>query len=951
MNDREKNYIDNIHLNDCIDCCDDKRVNIAITPTNIDNILGLSSLKYRVGTHSKFKSSMISRLSDYPALDDLKYRADDDLAISILDSWATIADVLTFYQERIANEGFLRTATERRSILELARAVGYELKPGVAASTYLAFTLEDAPGAVEKTVIDIGTKVQSLPGQGELPQIFETVEKIEARPEWNNLSPQLNRSQDLNESLKKKTLFLSGTSTKLKTGDGLLVITNGNTKFNLHFLNIINIKLDTKFNLSQIDFEIKYEQAYNTLISMDTSKNTTNAIKPSDILDKILDQKEPRIWTGSELEAYLLTKNYPLDDLVNTVNHISQQPLPNDILGVYALRTQASIFGHNAPDYNTLANETKDNFKNKCTPHPNLNFIYNGWDDPTTRYGINVDSCNIPYATKLIYLDNRYASILPNTFIILQNAGTTPLYSFYKIRSITDATLSDFLLTARVTGINLETLDSKDVIFDSNFELRKTSVYAQSEQLEIAKLPIDPIEEPLPCIDDDNKITYITLDRMVGRLCIGQAISIKGELIDQPGIIKSEIAIISQITHFNNFENNEYLTKLEFVDKLSNTYKRDTVKINANVANATHGETKNEVLGSGNPSQQQQQKFTLKQKPLTFISASTANGIESTLYITIDDIMWNEVKSLYNAKDSDRVYTTQINDDSNTLVIFGDGINGAHPSAGIENIKAKYRIGIGISGLLKEDQVTLLMSRPLGVRSVTNPNASSGAANSENLDQARTNAPNTVLTVDRLVSFKDFANFALSFAGIGKTQSTRLWINGKWIVHLTIASTTGEIIGKNSNLYKNLVNSIDTFKDPMINYMIDSFKPILFNIEAKILVEFNRQFDFVKSNVEAYLQKGFSFQSRDFGQVVTASEVISKIQGVEGVQAVYLTALYPFESVNDASKGKTKTLFKNYLYEPIPSNIAHLSNIGQPLPAELLTLNPTGIIITEMKIK
>ncbi len=36
---------------------------------------------------------------------------------------AALADVLTFYQERIANEGYLRTATERRSILELAREI------------------------------------------------------------------------------------------------------------------------------------------------------------------------------------------------------------------------------------------------------------------------------------------------------------------------------------------------------------------------------------------------------------------------------------------------------------------------------------------------------------------------------------------------------------------------------------------------------------------------------------------------------------------------------------------------------------------------------------------------------------------------------------------------------------------------------------------------------------
>ena len=61
----------------------------------------------------------------------------------MLDAWAAVADVLTFYQERIANEGYLRTATERRSVLELARLVGYQPRPGVASSVYLAYTLDD----------------------------------------------------------------------------------------------------------------------------------------------------------------------------------------------------------------------------------------------------------------------------------------------------------------------------------------------------------------------------------------------------------------------------------------------------------------------------------------------------------------------------------------------------------------------------------------------------------------------------------------------------------------------------------------------------------------------------------------------------------------------------------------------------------------------------------------
>src|SRR6266550_2662968 len=119
-----------------------------------------------------------------PALQNLKTRDNDDFSIALLDAAATMADVLTFYQERIANESYMRTATERRSLLELARLIGYELRPGVAANTLLAFTMDDTPGAPLQTTVDIGTKVQSIPGPDEKPQTFETVEKITTRVEW-----------------------------------------------------------------------------------------------------------------------------------------------------------------------------------------------------------------------------------------------------------------------------------------------------------------------------------------------------------------------------------------------------------------------------------------------------------------------------------------------------------------------------------------------------------------------------------------------------------------------------------------------------------------------------------------------------------------------------------------------------------------------------------------------
>src|ERR1700724_2662339 len=148
-------------LNDC-GCCSGLT---AATPVDVVNRPGLSAISYRIGTHSSFLESMLAALSSSsrPALAALKTRASDDYAVALLDAFAVMADVLTFCQDRIRNEAYLRTARERLSVLQLARLIGYELRPGVAAATLLAFELENGPGAPGYSLIDVGTQVQSLP--------------------------------------------------------------------------------------------------------------------------------------------------------------------------------------------------------------------------------------------------------------------------------------------------------------------------------------------------------------------------------------------------------------------------------------------------------------------------------------------------------------------------------------------------------------------------------------------------------------------------------------------------------------------------------------------------------------------------------------------------------------------------------------------------------------------
>lgn len=152
-----------------------------VAPGMLFNRPALSTLDYRIETFGTFRAAMLQAIASEAALAGLTTRESDDYAITILELWAAVGDVLTFYQERYANEFFLRTAKERDSVLRLARMLDYHLRPGLAATTKLAFTLD--AGAV--TRIPVGLKVMSVPGQDERPQFFETTEEIEARAHLN----------------------------------------------------------------------------------------------------------------------------------------------------------------------------------------------------------------------------------------------------------------------------------------------------------------------------------------------------------------------------------------------------------------------------------------------------------------------------------------------------------------------------------------------------------------------------------------------------------------------------------------------------------------------------------------------------------------------------------------------------------------------------------------------
>jgi hypothetical protein len=266
-------------------CCTGIEV---VTPQPEQNRPGLPALSYRAGTYATFLETMLARIAsvylDVPVPDGsgklqrvfplsgmlwkagtlqkvsagLSTRELSDPSIALMDAWATVADVLTFYQERIANEGYLRTAVERRSILELAKLVGYRLRPGVSSSVYLGFTVNSGFDGI----IPAGTRAQSVPiGTGDKPQPFETYVDLPARDVWNDIGPRLTRPQVITlatnpqgqmvtidqgtDATTRDTLYFKGISTNLKTGDALLIVSgDGGGEQALRIVESVNAQAD-----------------------------------------------------------------------------------------------------------------------------------------------------------------------------------------------------------------------------------------------------------------------------------------------------------------------------------------------------------------------------------------------------------------------------------------------------------------------------------------------------------------------------------------------------------------------------------------------------------------------------------------------------------------------------------------------------------------------------------
>jgi hypothetical protein len=858
------------------------------TPKPIYNRPGLDQVRYRVGTHARFKASMLDAFSDpdLPALAPFTARGDDDFTIALLDAWAVVADILTFYQERLANESYLRTALQQRSVFELARLVGYQPSPGVAASTLVAFTLSDAPGSPDPVPVPAGTRVQSTPGPGQSPQVFETSADLTAYIEHNALQPQTTVPVDFRTIT--DSLWLAGTATNLKAGDGIVFVSDDR---------LVNPQ-------SQL-----WEFRIVTSVTTDPTNNRT-----------------------------LISWDVPLWPSFVSASGIR----------LYAFRKRAALFGYNAPDPKTLSNDTLTHYKQDPSKKWTFTYDNNQTVNLDQAYASVIASVPGEIDSWIVLSDllrnNNLHRLTPhrNLYGIKQVSDSSPM--MYTLTSKTtelildtDLNLAQFVQQTRnvVAYVQSEELPiAEQPLMDWQpglpLPVERTSLVVAgggrlTEQQPVAItgkrlrlqvtgaantyfLPADGHELILgqpgdiylidayppagfaapPSILPPNgsqvsQAWQVLTPKGVAGTLYAEPSTLKLLLSDKADPYASEAALLAQVAKGAKY------TTLQFASALGRIYDRATVTANANVVGATHGQTVHELLGSGDSTVANQQ-FTLKQKPLTFVSSPRGQGAASTFQLWVNDLRWHEVPNFLGSGPADRVFVTRTAEDSTVTVQLGDGVRGVRPPTGQMNIRAVYRKGIGGAGLVDAGQLNQPLDRPQGLKGASNPEPATGGADPDTIADARTSAPLHTLTLGRVVSLEDYENYARAFAGIAKALATWTWFGRTRGVFVTVAGAGGAALDPNGQTIANLIAAYRSFGSPYVPIQVLPYQPRLFRVGGNVRIDSdNYDPGTVLANVRAALQQAFRFDQRDLGQGVAQSQVIEIIQGTAGVVAVQLT--------------------------------------------------------------
>ncbi|QKW08708.1 putative baseplate assembly protein [Streptomyces sp. NA04227] len=544
-----------------------------------------------------------------------------------------------------------------------------------------------------------------------------------------------------------------------------------------------------------------------------------------------------------------------------------------------------------------------DPWEDRLEPNSQRHFPHGDFDI-TVRYTVGTEPANVeisiatkaaPSDLRVLPLDSVHEGIQPGSWVAIKRPrkgkpGPDGIPGDPKLANVTTkvvaartATYANYGITGRGTELLLAEpwLDEQDVLLS---HIRDTVVYADGDPLRLA-------DEPL---GEDVHGNEIELAELYEGLRPGRTLVVSGERSDVPGtsgVRATEIVVIEDVAQGAdpNLPGDHVHTTLTLTADLAHRYRRETVKILGNVVAATHGESRDEAIGSGDAGRVNQ-TFALWQSPLTWLPAGNPLGAVPTLEVRVDGLLWHEVDSLAGRGPRERVYITGSTGDGRTTVTFGDGVHGARLPTGQENVRARYRFGTGRAANVKAGRITQAITRPLGVTSVTNPRPATGGADADGPALTRRTVPLAVSALDRLVSTRDYEDFARSRAGIGRALASELFDGRRRLLHVTVAGTDDVPLDGDGRVLPALRSALAEYGDPRLQVRVDVRELVVLLLAAKVKVAPDHSWEVVEPRLRQALLARLGYQGRGLGQPARLSEVLAAAHTVPGVDYVDVDA-------------------------------------------------------------
>lgn len=819
-------------------------------PRVVTNQPGQATISDRVDDFTGFRRALLHALTGEQALGPWR-PAPGDLGLQILEWWAYVADILTFYNERIANESYLRTAQFPESIAGLVALLGYAPAPALAA-TGLVGAIRTNSHPTEPVVIPDGMQLSSTPTPGVPAQTFEAT--AATFPGLSDVTAASLPNPDLDTRAGDPgpaSVLLAGKVNGVKIGDQLLLAEKGwdGSNNNWATVSIASTRPETDVNTGAVNTRVTFTQAAvwgTAKVSSSSTASMPFRARPAVAEKTVLSRQ-----TSSLAKTQIFSQTMPFiianvwqSGQAQAASSASSSSGPRTAVGYRLLKPTAAASLWN------LTSTISPSHLSPTTP------VQNKTNPILVNLSATVRSIQ---PGDLVFFDGgtQVPSVLGNVTATADKLGETDFPEQLSPPAPDIIVIPYTQLSVNTSDVSALGGYQTGAAVTVRYGYRDVGTVLPNPPPPLTSLPI-AVQVP----------AGFTLPSGVSQALLEDA---------------TGVGTVVQVAPNPTTDGSTQLT-LSPLPPAQSTFDpplQVPLRLLFDVVSVSRGSTvSNEVLGNGNAAVPNQ-RFPLQKSPLTYLASGT--GWAPALSVYVDGILWTEVPTLYNQPPRAQVYVVERAPDQTATIRFGDGVNGSRLTSGTGNVVANYRYGSGAASP-PAGRLTTMLSRQPNLASIHNPVPVSGGKDPQQPEDVKADAPASVFTFGRAISAVDYEVVAAQAAGVSRVKA--YWTFDAAAQRTLVKIYVNDDAGGAANAARALAGS----DDPNRPVAVAAATEIDVSVTATLVVASDRVIDDVVATATAAVTDpdtgAFGPSAMGIGQWLYRSHVDAALS-VPGVVAVH----------------------------------------------------------------